>query len=45
MKSTQNPQFLRVKRENTRITGVKMVENTPFFLRSTIYIEGISEVG
>ena len=30
MKNTQNPPFLHVKRENTRKTGTKMVENTLF---------------
>ena len=30
MKNTQNPIFLHVKRENTRKTGTKMVENTLF---------------
>ena len=36
MENTQNPPFLHVKRENTRKTGTKMVENT-LFLRSTKY--------
>ena len=36
MKNTQNPPLLHVKRENTRKTGTKMVENT-LFLRSTKY--------
>ena len=30
MENTQNPPFLHVKRENTRKTGTKMVENTLF---------------
>ena len=30
MKNTQNTPFLHVKRENTRKTGTKMVENTLF---------------
>ena len=44
MENTQNPPFLHVKRENTRKTDTKMVENTLFF-SDRQNIEDISEVG